>query len=468
VVSKLCGGRAGCRLERWALVESAARTGPESLLVELALERGVGTECTPREVWFVSRTAPDQPHRVKEVCQDQPVLANLPRPAQQPPPRHVATGAGWVPARGVPLGQLAFSSNGLWFASFVGGGILLGDSRTGQPLALSPFEFDKAAAIAFHPSSRHLVAVADSTVLLLAIESDAHGVRLRREADLPVAGDLGLVPPVFDNTGRYLALAQNTGAALYDFSKRRPLLHVYPYFVSGSWVMGFSLDTLYFVEPNTRPCQCDDYQGSDAAIASHRLGTTYVRRLRAQGDLLGPLHFRQAKVASATGLWDARTGKRRVRYRLDADSRIIHVYRLRTRHASVGTLLRGASESYELVLLEDDGTVQSVGVLPEAPIELAVRPQDDLVLFWGTEDTLYVVDLADGKARPVKLKDKLCVEAGQVVPEARCPADGAELERPALTESPLIDVELPVLTPPEGAGGTRQEREEGGFGRMSE
>jgi hypothetical protein len=119
----------------------------------------------------------------------------------------VTNGPGWVPIHSTPSGGLAFSSNGLWFASFVDGGLLLGDSGSGRPLAVAPFVFDKSNALAFHPSSRYLVALADFTALVLAIETQGDRVRLRREADLPAAGDPGLVPPAFDRTGRYPARA---------------------------------------------------------------------------------------------------------------------------------------------------------------------------------------------------------------------------------------------------------------------
>ncbi|MBN1607107.1 MAG: WD40 repeat domain-containing protein [Polyangiaceae bacterium] len=394
------------------------------------------------------------------------LAANTSAPIERAKPSRVTTGPGWVPIDRNPAGVLAFSANGLWFATFVDSGVLLGDSQSGQPLAVAPFVFEKSNALAFHPSSSYLVAVADFTVLVLAIETQQGRVRLRREADLPVTRDLGLVPPAFDRTGRYLALAGDSDVTLYDFNGRRPLLHVYPGFSSGAWLMGFSADTLYFVEPTTSPCRCDDYGGSDAAVVSFHLGGSSARRIRAQGDMVGPLHLRQARVAAATGWWDARSGRRRARYRLDADARLIHVYRLRARRAAVGVQVRGNGDACELVILSDDGRVRSLGVLPEMPLYLAVRPQDDMAMFWSLdqERTLWFIDLANGQSRSLKLPERLCIEEGQRMPDERCPPSGAELARPSLNGSPAFEVELPVVMAPEdtnprGGSGRRMEGE---------
>jgi len=104
----------------------------------------------------------------------------------------------------------------------------------------------------------------------------------------------------------------------------------------------------------------------------------------------------------------------------------------------------------DLVVLGDDGRLRNLGKLPEAPGAIAVRPQDDRVMFWGSdhERVLLAVRLADGHVERVAYPERLCVDAGQVVPDERCPADGAELELPELPPSPEIDPELRMYSAP--------------------
>jgi hypothetical protein len=384
----------------------------------------------------------------------------------QPPTGEVTTGL-------VSIGEnfqsaLAFAANGLWFASFVRGGVLLGDSQTGRPLALAPFNYDKAAALAFHPASRHLVVVVDFSLLVLAIEGAGEAVRLRRAEVLPEPlGGLGLLPPAFDHTvdhtGRTLAIAGHQTATLYDWDQRRPLCHIAPE-LGSSWVMGFSRDTLYFVEPFTRPCKCDDYRGGSAGIASFRLGGRTVHNRWPRDRLESPLHLRQGKVATGQGVWDVRTGRPRVRYRLDAGAHLVHVFRLRAQAASVGVLLRRDQDAQELVVLGDDGRLRDLGKLPETPSELAVRPQDDLAMYWGFDRgrNLIFIRLADGHVEQVAYPDKVCVDDGQVVPAERCPRDGAELALPDLEASSGDERELPTYAPPPSREGqARREPREG-------
>ncbi|MBN2574047.1 MAG: hypothetical protein JXP73_05730 [Deltaproteobacteria bacterium] len=457
LVVKLCAGRPGCRFAKGAVARSPFASGRPTLFLELTLARDEQKGCTPRELWMIPPAAPDRPHVAKRACGDEPILSRVPPPAAKAAARRVTTGPGWVSVGEDFQPMLAFSPNGLWFASFVRGGILLGDSQTGKPLALAPFDYEKAAALAFHPANRYLVAIVDFSLLLLAVDREGDAVRLRRAGVLPepVEG-LGLLPPAFDDSGRFMAVAAYRTATLYDWRKRRPLCRIDPGFESGSWVMGFHRDRLYLVEPTTEPCNCDDYRGSRAAAASFRLGGRQVERLWLPGDVALPLHLRQGMVASRVGLWDARTGQPRLRFRLPPDTRLLHAYRLRTQAASVGTLVNADlvhkdDFSQDLVVLGDDGTLRNMGKLPEAPGAIAVRPQDDLLMFWGTdqERVLFSIRLADGHVERVPYQEKLCVDGGQVVPDPRCPADGAELESPALQHSPGSDPELRMYSAPQ-------------------
>jgi hypothetical protein len=379
---------------------------------------------------------------------------------------------GWVPIALSGEGQLAVAANGLWFASFVNNGVLIGNSESGKPLAFAPFAFDKANALAFDPSSQHLVVIADFTVLVFAIEKRDEGVRLRRELDLPVTGELELVPPVFDKTGRYLVLAMYQGVTVYDFNRRLPLMRVYHGFSSGPWTMGFSDDVLYFVDPTTNPCKCDDYQGSSAAIVSFRLGERVAHYTSVEGDIVSPVRIREANVVSATGSWDAHNGQRRARYRLDVDATVVGIYPFRAQGAAVAIVAHKEGEAYELVTFNDEGGVRSLGLLRGSPFELAVRAQDDRAMFWALdpERTLWFISLANGQERSVTLPERLCIEDGRVVPDGRCSRNGTKLTIPSLIESPKFSTELPVIEVPEGArpvGNSDRVRREGEFdGRL--
>jgi hypothetical protein len=130
----------------------------------------------------------------------------------------------------------------------------------------------------------------------------------------------------------------------------------------------------------------------------------------------------------------------------------------------VATVIREGSDVRELVVLGDDGAVRELGRLPDTPLALAVRPQDDVAVFWGLdqERSLFFVSLGDGSARRVHYEEKLCVEAGQVVPDARCPSDGAELERPKLEDSPETEAEIPTYSVPASAGTAAESEPEDG------
>ncbi len=352
---------------------------------------------------------------------------------------------GWVDWTSSLQTPLAFSSNGKWFASLVDRGILLFDSRNGQPLAFSPFFYDKAIGLAFDPSSRFITAIADFTILVFAVDLESRDgkdeVSLKREPDMISTGDTGLHPPVFDRTGQYLAIAENNGAVLYDFYQRKPIVRINPNFTSPSWAMGFSGDILYFVEPATPPCNCDDYKGGKASIAAYRINSRVVRRIKVHGELTYPFHFRQAKIAASSGLWDARNGQRLAQYNLNKNERVINIARLREQKSSVGVIASNENDNSELAVLNDDGTVKKLGSLPEFPLFIGVRPQDDELVFFSADHggIIYFIDLINGRQRRETVNPKLCIENNHIVSESICLKNNNNLEIPAIEDSPVAD-----------------------------
>jgi len=166
------------------------------------------------------------------------------------------------------------------------------------------------------------------------------------------------------------------------------------------------------------------------------------------GDLNIPLSMRQAKIATRDGLWDARTGRRLARW--TKGNRVIGVFRLRQRGASILT----TSTENDQILLEivsDAGERRPIAQFPELIGEISVRPQDDIIHFFGGDpDRLFLhrVDIDQGKDTPVTLPKRLCVKDGGVLSASACPAGGPMLKRQKLLEASELPENLPVISPP--------------------
>jgi hypothetical protein len=328
------------------------------------------------------------------------------------------------------------------------GGVLLGDSESGAPLAFAPVEFDKAAGLAFHPSSEFLLTVFDFQATLWTIEAKDGKVALKYSTVLATPFPPGLFPPAFDRDGRTLAIFDDAGAIIYDFARRKPLKQVYAGFTTSIGAAGFSGDSLYFVQPTTGPCNCDDYKGSDAAISIFRLGSRIVQQPAVMGDLKIPISMRQAKIATSDGLWDAHTGRRLVRWQ--HGGRVIEVFRLRKRAASI--LISDTDDDQRLLeLASDTGERRRIMQLPEMIAVVSVRHQDDIVHFIsGNPDALILhrVNIDQAKDNPVALPTRLCVNEGSVLAASECPPGGPLRKRHKLPEAAELPEDLPVISPP--------------------
>lgn len=357
-------------------------------------------------------------------------------------------GPAWVEPGGFEAPTLVYSANGRWYAALMAGGVLLGDSTTGMPVAFAPVEFDKTVGLAFHPSSDYLLTIFDFQVTLWTIEVKDGKVALKYPTALPAPVPPGLIPPVFDREGRTLVVFDDTGAVVYDFARKKPLEHVYSGFSSSMGAAGFSGDSLYFVQPTTGPCDCDDYKGSDAGISVFRLGSRTVQRPAVWGDLNMPLSMRQAKIATRDGLWDAHTGRRLARW--TKGNRVIGVFRLRQRGASILTTNTG-NDQVLLEIVSYDGKRRPIMQFPELIGEISVRPQDDIIHFFGGDPDallLHRVDIDQGKDTPVTLLKRLCVNDGAVLSASACPTSGPMLRRQKLPETAELPENLLAISPP--------------------
>lgn len=432
-----------CRMRRWrsaeiplALLILAGLGGACGREPARTLARPVTTAPLPSgksqfEVPQVSTAAPQSPAAP-------PGLVNVPT---------TATGPAWVRVGGDQTVPLAYSSNGLWYAMFVSGGVLLGDSTTALPLAVAPVAFDKAIALGFHPDSKYLVTVFDFAVLIWTIEVVDNRIALTGPSLLPAPDLPWLLPPAFDRTGKYLALFDTSGAIMYDFDRRRPLLHV----IAGLEridAASFSADTLFFAQATTEPCNCDDYRGSDGRIALFRLGGKTVRTLPTMGDLNAPLSMRQGKIATIDGLWDARTGRRLVRWQ--NGNRAYGVARLR---ASGSSLLTTDSETHAVgfELVSDQGFRRRVAEFGELVGPVSVRPQDDVIHFLEDRQSTLLfhrIGIEHGTDSPVPIPESLCVDAGAVLTPAACTVGGPQLQSYRLQEPVPVPDDLPVVLAP--------------------
>jgi len=388
------------------------------------------------------RTAEAKPH---QAVTSRPAVG-----AAKPGDNSVDHGPAWAALGGYEAPTISYSANGLWYAALMEGGVLVGNSETGAPLAFTPVEFDKAIGLAFHPSSGYLLTLFDFQVTLWAIEVKDGQVALQYPTALPAPSPPGLTAPAFDREGRTLAVFDSTGAVIYDIFRKKPIELVYSGFSANLGAAGFSGDSLFFVQPTTGPCNCDDYRGSDAAIGIFRLRGKGIQNIAVMGDLSPPLSMRQAKIATRDGLWDAHTGRRLARWNMG--NRVIGVFRLRERKASILATTTDDDRS-ALEIVSDAGERRRIAQLPELAGDISVRPQDDIIHFFSGEPEallLHRVDIDKGTDAPLALPKQLCVNEGAVLPASACSPNGPTLRRQKLPESPGLPEDLPVISPPVG------------------
>ena len=352
---------------------------------------------------------------------------------------------------------IAYSANGKWYAMLTSEGLVVGDSKTWQPLSIMPLNLDKGGQALFHPSSQYVVAVYDFYLEIFQVGVDAGGMTLTvSDPPLPWHETPALNPLAFDRTGRYLAVADSVGAVVFDFGQRKPIARLFPQFSLMPSAIGFSRDQLFLTQPSAAPCRCDDFGGSSSGVATWRVGSPKMSARRLQGDVGVECHLRQGTLVCRGSLWDLRSGRRLVQHRLKPTEVLLYVYRLRSSRRWVG-VVNDATRKPEmrLGLFGVGGRHRELGpVATDIPQALSVRPQDDFAVYleydFGTSQTrVHAIPIAGGKERVVRLPLKVCLDATRVVPDERCqgaPDRGTHWQRKP--EAPGLDGSTPLIQAP--------------------
>ncbi len=375
-----------------------------------------------------------------------------------PPP--VATrvvGLHWQALGSPTESPIAYSANGEWYAFLTSEGLVVGDSKTWQPLSVAPLNIDKGAQALFHPSSQYVVAAYDFYVEIHEIRSDPTGMSLTvSDPPLPWHETPALNPLAFDRTGMQLAVADVVGAVVYDFAQRKPIARLFPQFSLTPSAVGFSRDQLFLTQPSAGPCRCDDFGGSASAVATWRVGSSQMSARRLQGDLGVECHLRQGTLVAGGSLWDLRSGRRLIHHRLKPSEVVMQVYRLRSSRRWVGLVYDSSrTPDTHVGLFGGGGRHRELGeVTTDIPLALSVRPQDDLTVYleydYGTSQIhVRALPIAGGKEQVVPLPAKVCLQENRVVSNETCqdaPDTGTPWERNP--EAPGLDDSVPVIQAP--------------------